>query len=195
MVNDALGSTHCYGKKPADGSERPRFLKLPGAAQLVGWPTPRAEDSESTGAHRGTPDTLTSAARLSGWPTPTARDHFPPHTPEYIAEKKAQGHGMANLSDVVMLTGWATPTSRDHKDGDCDLTVTPDRCLLGRQVLMSSTAPTGKRGALNPDHSRWLMGFPRAWGSSGVTAMQSCRKLPRGSSKQPKKRAILDLED
>ena len=36
------------------------------------WPTPRAEDSEQTGGHRGKPDTLTSAARL--WPTPSARD-------------------------------------------------------------------------------------------------------------------------
>jgi len=32
------------------------------------WPTARAEDSESTGAHRGSPDTLTSATQT--WPTP-----------------------------------------------------------------------------------------------------------------------------
>ena len=40
------------------------------------WPTPRAEDSESCGAHRGQPDTLTTAVKLSpdwvewlmGWP-------------------------------------------------------------------------------------------------------------------------------
>ena len=40
------------------------------AAKLSAWPTPRAEDSEQTGSHDGTPDTLTSAARL--WQTPTA---------------------------------------------------------------------------------------------------------------------------
>jgi len=33
--------------------------------QFAPWPTPKAEDTESTGAHRGTPDTLTSVARLS----------------------------------------------------------------------------------------------------------------------------------
>jgi hypothetical protein len=38
-----------------------------------------------------------------------ARDTFPAHTPEYIAEKKAQGHGMANLNDTVQLAGWNTP--------------------------------------------------------------------------------------
>ena len=43
-------------------------------ATAVGtWPCPRAEDSESTGAHRGTPDTLTSAARAA-WPTVSVED-------------------------------------------------------------------------------------------------------------------------
>ncbi len=59
-----------------------------------------------------------SAPRTGGngsglWPTPQARDGFPAHSPEYVAEKKAQGHGMANLNDVAAL--WATPTARDHK--------------------------------------------------------------------------------
>jgi hypothetical protein len=40
---------------------------------MSAWPTPKDEDSESTGAHRGTPDTLTSAARVS-WATPTVSD-------------------------------------------------------------------------------------------------------------------------
>jgi hypothetical protein len=42
--------------------------------KLAGWPTARAEDSESTGAHRGTPDTLTSASRLASWTSPQAAD-------------------------------------------------------------------------------------------------------------------------
>ena len=50
-----------------------------------------------------------------GWPTPVARDSFPPHTEEYIAAKKAQGHGMANLNDTVMLAGWPTPAASDFK--------------------------------------------------------------------------------
>ena len=43
------------------------------------------------------------------WPTPMARDHFPAHTPEYVAEKKALGHGMSNLNDTVASL-WPTPS-------------------------------------------------------------------------------------
>ena len=43
IVNDELGSTHCYGKK-VEGQERKRFLKLPGAALLAGWATPTTRD-------------------------------------------------------------------------------------------------------------------------------------------------------
>ncbi len=49
------------------------------------------------------------------WPTPAARDHFPAHSSGYVAEKKAQGHGMSNLNDAVEL--WPTPQSRDWKSG------------------------------------------------------------------------------
>jgi hypothetical protein len=45
-----------------------------------------------------------------------ARDTFPAHTPEYIAEKKAQGHGMANLNDTVQLAGWPTPRTSESTE-------------------------------------------------------------------------------
>ena len=41
------------------------------------------------------------------WATPQARDHFPSHKPEYIAAKKAQGHGMRNLNDEVSMSSQA----------------------------------------------------------------------------------------
>lgn len=55
----------------------------------------------------------TSGIGSTGWPTPVARDHFPAHSPEYIAAKKAQGHGMANLNDTAQLAGWPTPTANN----------------------------------------------------------------------------------
>jgi DNA (cytosine-5)-methyltransferase 1 len=52
---------------------------------------------------------------LANWGTPQARDHFPAHSDEYVAAKKAQGHGMQNLNDQAQLAAWATPTRRDYR--------------------------------------------------------------------------------
>jgi DNA (cytosine-5)-methyltransferase 1 len=49
LVNDERGSTHCYGPKRTDGGERKKQLKLPGAVNLVNWPTPKAQDGERGG--------------------------------------------------------------------------------------------------------------------------------------------------
>jgi len=77
----------------------------------TGWPTARAEDSESTGAHRGAPDTLTSAARLVGWPTPAVTN----------AERggmleRTQG-ARRNLQDFALTAGWLTPTVSEADRG------------------------------------------------------------------------------
>ncbi len=64
------------------------------------WPTPQARVQTDTPSERRrhTP-CLESAVKM--WPTPNARDYFPAHTPEYIAAKRAQGHGMSMLNDAI----------------------------------------------------------------------------------------------
>lgn len=121
-----------------------------------------------------------------------------------ICALRASGRRTSGSGCTGSVKGWATPTSRDHKDGDCNLEVNPISARLGRQVLISSHAPTGNRGALNPAFSAWLMGYPTEWTVAGWkaltrlrkrskaasdccagTAMQSCRRLRRPSSGLP----------
>jgi hypothetical protein len=119
-------------------------------AAMAGWATPNvpnggrsishAEIKGATAYHNGQKVQigLEAQARMAGWATPTSRDHFPAHSQEYVDDKKAQGHGMANLNDQAAL-------------------------LVSGPTSTSSTASTEKRGALNPDFSRWLMGYPAEW--------------------------------
>lgn len=124
-------------------------------ARLAGWPTPMAgSPGTETYNPAGNTDNSRKTVALVGWPTPTARDHFPAHTPEYIAEKKALGHGISNLNDQA-----------------------------SGAAALASPAPTEKRGALDPAFSRWLMGYPPEWDACAATATRSSRKSRRSSSK------------
>ena len=140
--------------------------------------------------------TLNQQVMLCGWSTPTSTD----------AERRGAvafrpGYGNLNEQVGTMVSPWATPSSRDWKD-------TPNMAATGinpngttrvrldqlpRQAGTTSTLcaalsqlknPDGswKSGVgLNPEHSRWLMGYPAEWGCCGVTAMQSSPKSRRHS--------------
>lgn len=110
----------------------------------------------------------TSETVSTGWPTPVARDSFPAHSEAYIAAKKAQGHGMANLNDLVQLAGWPTPTAaladkgvRTFEGGLMEAMRNhgPDlaaaSCLAGWPTPMAGTpAQNGNNAAGNNDSSR-----------------------------------------
>ena len=172
-----------------DGRQTPN--KLGWAAALSGWPTPRAEDSESPGAHRGNPDTLPSATKLSGWATPTAS--------ETVRSEAFQAGRELNAMEA--LAGWATPVAQD-----CEAVGGPKQRSLWNQTTgrysESSTAGTEKsdESALNPAMSRWLLGYPSSWdraspgfeawqkmqdaiasADSGATEMPSCQPSPQSS--------------
>ena len=107
------------------------------------------------------------------WPTAMARDHFPPHTPEYIAKHKANGHGMSNLNDYLAMAYMPTPTSlsggsaTSNPPGNCrsmnamlEAVYGPDRGMAGSGPTPNgSPATTDRRGAPNPAFASWLMGW------------------------------------
>ena len=146
----------------------------------------------------------TSESGFTGWPTPTARDHFPAHSEEYIAAKKAQGHGMANLNDLVQLAGWPTTSCNNDRsprdwvmtreDGsknqqrlqDCAAIAGPARLTASGEMLTGSDAGMESGGQLNPSHSRWLMGLPAAWDTCVWNAIEDL-KHANTKKKRPNK--------
>lgn len=118
------------------------------------WPTPRSEDSEQTGAHRGNPDTLNSATKLvvSPWATPTVQDSV-----NNAAQSQFERNSLPLNCEAYLASG---------------------------QTPCGTNAATGRSAGLvlNPRFSLWLMGFPEEWASCAERAMQSFRKLRRSLS-------------
>lgn len=153
--------------------------------ECSGWPTPNTPsggpNSKSTPTHQGGMD-LEGAAKLAGWPTAAARDWK-------SGASNQHGKNARPLNEVAKLAGWTTPQVHDTHPRGAGNRNNPkggNACLAWDArgaITTSSPAGTENRGALNPAHSRWLMGYPVEWDSCGATAMQSCRKSRRGSSK------------
>lgn len=166
---------------------------------FTGWPTATTPSGgqtwpKGTSATGRRPDgskatvNLEQVSRLAGWGSPTA--HSRVRSEETLAKCLAfrQGNGQTSvpiyLEEQTRLAGWATTTTRDHRSDRSQLT---SEALYGskgqplaRQALYSdatgSSVTTPKSGLLNPEHSRWLLRCPAAWGPCVYLAMGSTWK-------------------
>ncbi|AEM50753.1 methyltransferase [Stenotrophomonas maltophilia JV3] len=133
----------------------PKGKTLPMQIALAMWATPTslapAKNGNNEAGNSAGLVAIRAHALAALWPTPCARDHMPAHSPEYIAEKKAQGHGMAVLPDYVQHAPLGTAPA-------------------------GSSATTENSGALNPAFVCWLMGFLPEWDVCAPTATPSSRK-------------------
>lgn len=173
IVNDELGSTHCYGKKDKNG-DRKRFLKLPGAAKTAGWPTPNVPNGGRTTNVGGYTEDgrkiqadLGAVAKTAGWPTPKAQEdgrsleqwqEFHDKNPRANSSGGPPG---LNLQVAAQLAASPTGTPQDG----------------------TNAKTKGKEGyRLNPKFSLWLLGYPAVeWASSGELAMRSLRRSRQNS--------------
>lgn len=147
------------------------------------WPTPCQQDGPKGGPAQGT-SRLPGAAALASWPTAQSRDGM--NSRSGMVERT--GGRRRNLDDYVMLASWATPRVTGNGNHGSPKRATDGRARLEDQVhgAISNGSPvqTAKPGQLNPDFSRWLMGFPDEWESCAPTAMRSSRRLPPNSSER-----------
>ena len=157
-----------------------------GSIGLLYWPTATAADSRRAYTLAGAlacGDTahgldLCAAARLAGWATPLVTDDSGAYTEKQVRQRMDnKAHGRYSASNVQMsqLAGWATPTGRDWKDTPgmeiraINANGTYRRRLdswprqASGPILTGYFAETEKRARLNPEFSRWLMGFPEGW--------------------------------
>lgn len=185
--------------------DSPSMAKWSGsvASALAGWPTPTvgnatgsqaAKDASPTGRR---PDgskatvSLNAVACLSGWATPTAAlANKGVRTTEGGIREAMRSRGL-DLAAMACLSGWASLASRDWKGathGRWGSNARPlneqVRYLASGPTTTSSTAPMGRRAALDPAFSRWLMGFPAEWDDCAPTATRLTRGSRRRSSRR-----------
>lgn len=136
-------------------------MNLQSTTQLVGWTTTTTRDWKDSGSDikprscgKERLDQLGRQANLAGWVSPTAQDHSRGSLP-----KRPQDTGVPLSQQVVAMQ--------------------PARLTTSGEMLIGCCAGMDSGGALNPEHSRWLMGYPKEWSSCADTAMQSYPKSRR----------------
>ncbi len=193
---DASNTRNATARRSPGAKKAHPGLTLVGAASFA-WPTPAARDwkSSASNKHGDNARPLNEVARLASWATPAVQEAG--GTPERFLERTralngACGVSLTSLNLQAQQAAWPTTCAVDYKgpnpltraEGDDDDLPTRVLRVLGA-TPSGFPAETESPGQLNPAHSRWLMGYPAEWGFCGATAMQSCRKSPRRSSKQP----------
>lgn len=179
-----------------DGSTRTRLDQLPRQAQLAGWPILERLDHGNpipigleyagiqsaviaiedgvTATPEGPQMVGSGTMMMAGWPTPSASEfgHADREALEARRErckataKNGNGFGLTLSQAMTILVD-----------------LQPARFTASGQMLIGSIAGMESGGQLNPEHSRWLMGYPAEWGCSGATAMRSIRGRRKSSSK------------
>jgi len=114
----------------------------------------------------------TSDNGCGSWPSPVVNAAT---GSQYAYSRGDHDKRVLKLPGVAKLASWPTPCQQDGPKGGPGQG--SDR-LPGAAGLTAIGFPaaTGSPGQLNPDHSRWLMGYPIGWANCAPTGTRSSRK-------------------
>lgn len=131
----------------------------------------------------------TSGNDCSGWRSPDHNQRGGGYSDPAKALARMESGHQINLEDQAVLAGWPTASSRDWKDtpGMATAGVNPDgserkrldqppRVAALGMPTTSCHASTERRGALNPAHSAWLMGYTPIWMLCGMRAFAKSKR-------------------
>jgi hypothetical protein len=133
-------------------------------------PTPRSEDSQCSGGHRGTPDTLTAFTRL---PTARAGKATSESEETWMLRHEAGKVSMRPLAMAVKQLPQRLPTACANEDA----AGTPNgkmQRMLGNCTEIRHSDPAG--GQLNPTWEDWFMGWPIGWTDARHSATDRFRQ-------------------
>ncbi len=161
--------------------------------ELTGWPSPLASNVKNcyqdwlkvlARKEAGRQPNLQDFAVLAAWTTPTSRDWK--DTSGMTAQRDVKER-LDQLPRQAFMTGWPTPTTSNTRSPSVDASMNmhrqdgsktqqrlqdfagiagPLRLTVFGEMRTGSYVEMGNGVQLNPAHSRWLMGLPRAWDES-----------------------------
>ncbi len=131
-----------------------------GSGSSGNWPTPT-----TTGLDGGS--NSRNAAKARGmWPTPTTIDSGS----RFNTSLHPGAEPRPTLGAMARHGLWRTPCAADHRDrGHVGSPAILRRKEKGKQTALSATV-SATSGALNPEWTEWLMGWPLGWTDSSVSA-------------------------
>ncbi len=125
----------------------------------------------------------TSESGPTGWPTPLASNVKNCYQDWLKVMARKDAGRQPNLQDFAVLAAWPTPTASDYKGSGTTVirsdgkdrtfdrldyaaeqgVCSPLRLTVFGEMQTGSFVEMANGVQLNPEHSRWLQGLPKAW--------------------------------